>query len=259
MTNLRCIGNGSHAVMCLNGWFGHAGDWGPWEDYLDASTFTWVFPDYRGYGSRRTDTGTYTLEEITDDLSTLLERELASEYQTISLLGHSMGGVFAQSLIRHQADAIHSFIGISPVPASGSPMPEEQRALFESAENDVAARRMIIDITTGGRLSGRWLDTLANDTRTNSVDKAVAGYFHAWADCSFLEELGTQTIPALVIVGAHDPAVTQDSVTATYGTTFPNLQVITYPDAGHYAMYEAPVRLATDIENFLDRNVVNPE
>lgn len=251
MENLRILGSGPHAVICLNGWFGHAGDWGPWESMLDRETFSWVFPDYRGYGSRQAETGEYTLEEVTSDLVKLLDAEVFDHYSTVSILGHSMGGVFAQHLITRREGQIDAFIGISPVPASGSPMPSDMRALFESAETDSIARRTIIDITTGNRLSGLWLDRMAEETTRNSVDIAVGGYFQTWADCDFQDELGVVSSPALVIVGAFDPAVTAERTQATYGEVFSDLTVLTYPDAGHYEMFETPVRLATDVEGFL--------
>lgn len=255
MDKLRTLGSGSHAVVCLNGWFGHAGDWGPWEDMLDRDMFTWIFPDYRGYGSRRSESGEFTLDEITSDLVEALDDVVFGRYDTVSVLGHSMGGVFAQHLLLQRGEQVNAFVGISPVPASGSPMPAEQRALFESAETEVASRRGIIDATTGNRQSGVWLDQMAEDTTRNSEDAAVGGYFRAWADCNFLDDLGKVTIPALVIVGAHDPAVTAEGTNATFGQAFTDLTVVTYPDAGHYAMFEAPLRLATDIEDFLRSRV----
>lgn len=251
MENLRTLGSGPHAVVCLNGWFGHAGDWGPWESVLDRETFTWIFPDYRGYGDRQAESGDYTLEEVTTDLEELLDAVVFGRYTTVSVLGHSMGGVFAQHLLTRRGGQVDAFIGISSVPASGSPMPADMRSLFESAETEPDARRTIIDITTGSRLSGTWLDQMAEETTHNSVDAAVGGYFRAWADCGFLDQLGAVSIPALVIVGAFDPAVTAEGTQATYGEAFSDLTVVTYPDAGHYEMYEAPVRLATDVEGFL--------
>ena len=253
MQQLRTLGSGPHAVVCLNGWFGHAGDWGPWESMLDLTTFTWIFPDYRGYGARQSEVGEYTLEEVSADLTELLDAEVFGRFRSVSVLGHSMGGVFAQHLLLSRGEQVDAFVGISSVPASGTPLPEDQRALFASAETEVAARRGIIDATTGNRLTDVWLDRMAEDTTRNSVDAAVGGYFRAWADCDFLGELGELSIPALVVVGAHDPAVTAEGVTATYGQAFPDLSVVTYPDAGHYAMYETPVRLATDIGNFLSK------
>ena len=135
-------------------------------------------------------------------------------------------------------------------------MPEEQRSLFESAGTEVSSRKTIIDITTGNRLSDKWLEKMALSSKEHATDEAVGKYFRAWADCNFLADMGEQGIPALVIVGAHDPAVTAAQIRESYGTSFPNLSIYEFEDAGHYAMYEAPVRLATEIESFLREVVV---
>lgn len=251
----RVLGSGPHVVLCLNGWFGHSHDWGPWEQFLDTDTFTWVFPDYRGYGTRREISGDYTLESVSDDLMEILDPFF--RYDSLTVLGHSMGGAFGQHLITRLGERADAFVGVSPVPASGSPMLPEQRALFESAESEVDARRTIIDITTGNRLSSRWLDRMAEETTTNSDGAAVAGYFRAWADCDFLDEIGVQDMPALVIVGSHDPAVSAEVARASYGQTFRDLKIVELPDAGHYGMFEAPLRLATEIEAFLGERLVD--
>lgn len=251
----RTIGNGPHAVLALHGWFGHGGDWGPWEDFLDTDTFTWVFPDYRGYGRRRDHAGEFTLEEASEDLLTVLN-QLTESAASVTLLGHSMGGVFAQKLLQKAPGTVSAFIGISPVPASGSPMAPEQRELFESAATEEQSRRAIIDITTGQRLSSRWLDKMSNHTKTFSTDSAVGAYFRAWADSDFLHQIGHQDIPALVIVGAMDPAVTMETASFSYSETFSDLLTLEFADAGHYAMFEQPLRLATEIETFLSNKVV---
>lgn len=255
-TRFRVLGTGRHAVLCLHGWFGHGGDWGPWEGFLDTGSYSWIFPDYRGYGSRREEAGEFTLDEIAGDLIAYLDNETGKGFHTLTVLGHSMGGVFAQYLLMQVGDRVDAFIGVSPVAASGSPMPSEQRGLFESAETEVGSRRAIIDITTGQRLSPRWSSRLAQGTRITSTDEAVGAYFRTWADCDFQDELGSWRIPALAIVGAHDPAVTAQGVRETLGVAFPELQVVEFSDAGHYTMFESPVRLATEVENFLTARVV---
>ena len=41
---------------------------------------------------------------------------------------------------------------------------------------------------------------------------------------------------------------------ATFGAWYPNLELEIFPDAGHYAMDESPVALATCVERFLGRH-----
>lgn len=244
------LGTGSHQVLCLNGWFGHATGWGEFGRHLNTDDFTWIFPDYRGYGTRLQEPGEYTLDEITTDNLSVVET--LDPNTPLSILGHSMGGVFAQHLLTRISRPVTAFVGISPVPASGTPLPPDQRQLFASAGSDAGARRTIIDITTGSRLSSTWLDHMAHATTENSADEAVSGYFRAWADCDFLAELrNVELPPALAIVGEKDPAVTKEAVLSTYGQVFRDLTVTEYPDAGHYAMDETPIRLVTDVEAFL--------
>ncbi len=50
--DFRRIGTGPHAVIGLHGWFGSSGAWQPIFPALDRQTFSYFFPDYRGYGAR---------------------------------------------------------------------------------------------------------------------------------------------------------------------------------------------------------------
>lgn len=242
------IGTGDHAVVCLNGWFGCSTAWGSWQNLLNTQDFTWYFPDYRGYGKRLETVGDYTLEEIASDMNGLLAQ---LPQQKISLLGHSMGGMFMQRLLLDSPRDIDSLIGISPVPATGTPLPPEQKAFFSAAGNTPATRRAIIDMTTGGRLSDVWLDSMEHSTVRHSRNDAVSGYFTAWADSNIFEALDKRDEKILVIIGKHDPAVTRAVIENTYAKNFNNLELIELPDCGHYAMEEMPVLLATLVENFL--------
>ena len=55
------LGRGPRTVVCLPGWYGSADNWGPWRTYLDTEEFRWVFFDYRGYGIRMGETGSFTV------------------------------------------------------------------------------------------------------------------------------------------------------------------------------------------------------
>ena len=77
------------------------------------------------------------------------------------------------------------------------------------------------------------------------------GYFRAWADADFLQELGQRDLPVKAFVGATDPAVTVDAVRSSFGKTYPNLELEVLPNVGHYSMYEMPLYLGAKIEEFL--------
>ena len=53
--------------------------------------------------------------------------------------------------------------------------------------------------------------------------------------------------------GVNDPALSADVMEQTWLVYFPEGEMTILPDAGHYPMFEAPVSLATSIEEFLGR------
>jgi pimeloyl-ACP methyl ester carboxylesterase len=127
------IGDGPHKVLVLHGWFGDHGIWKPTYELLDTAAFSYGFVDYRGYGASRGLPGPHTMAQISADV-----RELAAAlgWSHYSLVGHSMGGMAAQRVAIDAPGAVRAVVGVTPVPASGVPLPPEAMALFESAAPD---------------------------------------------------------------------------------------------------------------------------
>jgi pimeloyl-ACP methyl ester carboxylesterase len=243
------LGHGPRTVICLHGWFGSSSGWGQgFVDALDPERFRYEFLDYRGYGERRGSGGPYTIDQIAADVL-----ELADDLgvQRFSLVGHSMGGSAVQRVLALAPERVEAVVGIAPTPAAGSPFDAEGRALFESAAADDSAREAIIDITTGKRLSARWIDEIVRHSRARSDQEAFEAYFFAWADTDHSAEVPVGAVPALAVVGQHDPAVTEEGVRATWCTLFPDSELEVLANAGHYPMFETPIRLATRVEEFL--------
>ncbi|GGJ79739.1 esterase [Pilimelia anulata] len=243
------VGTGPRRVIALNGWFGAAHNWGGLTDLIDPDRFSYAFLDYRGYGSRRAETGEYTLAEIAGDTLALAD-ELG--WERFALVGHSMGGAAIQRVYADAPDRVERLAGISPVSAAGFPFDADGWALFDGAAADPAKRRQIIDFTTGSRLTGRWLDAMAAFSTSTSDPKAFGAYLAAWAHADFAAEVRGAAVPALAIAGEHDPALGPAWVASTWCADYPNAESAVLTDAGHYGMFEAPVRLATLLERFLD-------
>lgn len=242
------IGNGAHGVIALNGWFGHAGDWGPMCASIDTGAYTWAFMDQRGYGAMKNDPGPYTIEQIARDALALAD-ELG--WSRFSLVGHSMGGSAVQKVLALAPQRVRALVGITPVPASGVPFDDDGWAFFSAAANDVGTRRAIIDLTTGNRLSGTWLDHMVSVSLANSTPEAFGAYLTAWAKTDFLAEVQGNPAPILVIPGEHDPALGPATMSQTWLSHYPNIRMETMTNAGHYPMFETPVALVTVIEAFL--------
>lgn len=246
----EAMGIGRHHVLALHGWFGDHATFAPMKDALSLDEFTYVCMDYRGYGKSKSLKGDYSLKEIARDA---LELADSLEWDTFSLIGHSMGGTAMQRVLADAPSRIRKLVGIAPVPATGVPFDDQTWGFFQSGVDSLDSRRGILDFSTGGRLSKSWLDRMARHSEATSTREAFAGYLQAWAKTDFSGEIKGKPQAVKVIVGDHDPSLTPDVMTATYLAFYPNAELEVIANAGHYPIDETPVALATSIEAFLRR------
>lgn len=244
----KTVGSGNHVVLCIHGWYGSAEGWGLLPEVADDKAFTWVFPDIRGYGARRGETGAFTMEEIAEDTLALADRLGA---QRFSVLGHSMGGKAAAWLQHIAADRVRSLVGVNPVPPAPTPLDEQGQGLFFGAADEPGNRRTIIDITTGNRHGDAWLDRMVDFSTSTSDRDAFAGYAESWITGDFHDQLGEPDVATLVVVGETDPALSAEVMEQTWLQWYPNAQLVTLPACGHYPMFEAPLALLDVVEPFL--------
>jgi pimeloyl-ACP methyl ester carboxylesterase len=245
------VGSGDHHVLAVHGWFGSARGWGPLPDFLDGSAYTYVFMDLRGYGDRRQVGGEFTMAEAAADALALAD-ELG--WDRFSLVGHSMGGKIAHQVLLRSPDRVRKIVGISPVPATAVPFDEQSWALFSGAPGNAGNRAAIIDFTTGNKLTKTFINRMVQHSLDNSSVAAFAAYLPAWARSDFSGQARPDTsTPVKVIVGVNDPAMSAGFMEQTWLVLFPAAELTILPDAGHYSMFEAPVSLATSIEEFLGR------
>ena len=242
------VGTGSHKVIVLHGWFGDSHAFAPMEGVLTRDEFSYAFMDYRGYGGMKDAAGTFTMDEIAADTLALAD---ALGWREWSLIGHSMGGMAIQRVLTRAPARVRKLVALTPVPASGVPFDEQGWALFSGAADNPGNRYAILDFTTGNRLSKTWLDQMVAYSLEHSSRGAFAAYLDAWARTDFSAEVKGLPHPVKVIVGANDPALNADVMTATYVAWYPNAELEVMPNAGHYPMNETPVALATSIEEFL--------
>lgn len=239
------VGHGPVKVITVHGWFGGADGWGLLPELIDTDTYTVAFFDLRGYGSRSDVDGDYTLDEVTDDIFALADQ---LEWPEFALVGHSMGGAMVLRALSRQPARVTAVVGISPVPASGVPFDQDQQALFGGAAEQTANRYAIIDFTTGNRQPKSWINALVRYSVEHARPQAIAGYLEAWAGADFVADLPTLSIPVRAVVGEHDPALGAATMEATWMEQLTGCDLTVIPNAGHYAMFEAPVSLVDAIE-----------
>lgn len=241
-------GSGPVHVIALHGWFGSAKGWGELPLRIDKDRYTIAFLDYRGYGSRKDETGDYSLAEISADA-----RALADElgWQRYALVGHSMGGSAMMRIFADAPERVTALIGVSPVPPTGIPFDDASWALFDGAAEDDNNRAEIIDFTTGNVHLNEWVQEMVRFSVSESRRDAFGAYLPSWGKTDFHDEVPEVDVPLRLIVGARDAALGPQTCEATWLQLFPNAEMNVIDDAGHYAMYESP----DDFMVYLDRTL----
>ena len=251
------LGRGPRKVMVLSGWFGSSADWDGAANALDLDAFTYVFFDYRGYGRSMHLSGDFTFAEATEDVLRLVDH---LRWGRFSLIGHSMGGMAMQRVMLAAKQRVECMVAISAVPACGARMPPERLANFERAIDDIAAREAILNASTGSRLSKAWLKHMAQLSWDDSLPKAYAAYLKEWtAGEDFSSQIANNPTPVKVIIGATDPSMTAERMTGTWLAWYPNAELETIANAGHYPMQETPAALASTVQTFLMAHTGNAE
>jgi len=241
-------GSGSEGVIVLHGWFSCHTVFGPMLPYLDTDTFTYAFMDYRGYGKSKEMPGNHTMQEIARDAAALADH---LGWDRFHVIGHSMGGMALLRLAVNHPDRVKSGVALCPVPACGVPLDADGQALFDGAPENDDNRRMILDFTTGNRLSRHWLDLHVRRSRESTTLDAYTDYLTAWTKTDFAEESKGLDTPLLVCPGEFDQALTKEVMEQTYLKWYPNAKLHVLPNSGHYPMQEIPVYLTTTIEQFM--------
>ena len=244
------VGSGDHRVIALHGWFGSALGWGHLADYLDTAQFSYLFPDLRGYGSRKDEPGGFTMAEAAADAVELADH---LGWDRFSLIGHAMGGVAMQYVLAQAPDRVRRLVGVAPLPAGGIPFGDAEWSLFTSAAISPASRAVIVNQSTGSRLTPAFVDQIVRHSLDQADPQAFGCYLPSWARPDVLARVKGNEVPVKVITGEFDPTQPAEFMEQAWLQVYPNSELEVLRGTGHYPMFETPAALAMCIEEFLAR------
>jgi pimeloyl-ACP methyl ester carboxylesterase len=246
-------GRGLEKVLVIHDWFSDCTSYEAIIPYLDTQRFTYAFVDLRGYGKSKSIQGECTVEEASLDAITLANH---LKWDQFHVIGHSMSGMIAQRIALDATDRVKSMAAIAPVPACGSPVPEEILSFLEDAarHNDTSAMQ-IVGFMTSNKLTNSFYEYKVKRWRETSLADARVAYLHMFAQTDFSNQIQGLKTPVLVIIGGQDAEGHSESVMqATFMKWYPNAELATIHDSGHYPMQETPVYLLSLIEGFLEKH-----
>jgi 3-oxoadipate enol-lactonase len=241
------------AVLFLHGIGGAARVWAAQVQTFRTAGFAPVALDLAGYGARPP-VASMTFEELAADLeSSIAEHGLSRPV----LIGHSMGGMVAQTALRRRSDGYRAVVLACTSPAFGNPSGEFQSKFVADRLGPLDAGKTMAD------LASRMVDTITAP-RCDPAGRALAievmgrvpaDTYRAAVRClvNFDERAGLAGIrvPVLCLACEKDPNAPPAAM-ERMAAKIPGAQYVCLPGIGHLPNLEAPEAFDAAILGFLE-------
>jgi 3-oxoadipate enol-lactonase len=232
------------------------GDLSVWDQLAGyfRDDFTVLRYDVRGHGQTVVSNEPFSVEDLSQDLRTLLD---TLGVQKTHIVGMSMGGMIAQQFALDNPARIDT-LTLTDTHAGTPPNGRavwEQRATTARAEGVGALAQGTMErwLTSGFRDAHPEVVEQIREVFENTSSEGYARACIALRDFDVRSRLTEITLPTLAVAGRHDagtpPAATQEIANAIRGARFELL------DAAHLAPIEQSQRFTALLESFLQKPV----
>ncbi|MEP9375114.1 alpha/beta fold hydrolase [Aquabacter sp. CN5-332] len=250
--NLSLEGRADAPVIMLS--HGIATDIGIWDDLVPllATRYRVLRYDSRGHGASEATQGAYSLSQLADDVTGILD---ALEIDRAHFAGLSMGGMVGLELALRAPERMTS---IAVCNARGSAPAQYRDAWTDRSRK---AREGGMETMVEPSIS-RWFTPGFQARRPDAMEKmagiirrtSVDGYCGSAAALSELDHekhLPAVTVPLLFLTGAEDQGA-PPSVVRPMQEKAPASLYVELPDAGHISVMEQPRLFAEALLGFID-------
>jgi esterase len=250
---LHCESYGhGHPLIILHGLFGSLENWRTLSKTLSQS-FSVFALDQRNHG-RSPHSDVFNYPVMVEDL-----REFLQQHSLFSthLLGHSMGGKTAMQFALAYPEMVDKLVVVDIAPKAYPPEHEDIfAALFSLNGQDFRSRQQ-----ADTALARKIPDLSLRQFLLKNLEREAAGGFRWRINLEALhqnyaqilkgvEETGQFHRPTLFIRGGNSGYLRQEDIPALKAI-FPQAQLVTIPDTGHWVHAEAPQEFASIVLNFL--------
>lgn len=243
-------GGGSERVIIMHDWFGDRRNWEGIRSCLTPELFTYAFIDLRGYGESRRISGLYSLEEAAMDVIASAE---SLGWKRYAVVGHSMSSLVMQRMLQLVPERITRAVAVTPVAPTSMRMDAGMIEMSKKLALATDERRLLaLRDFWGTRLSDGWIKFKVKRWSESAERDAAAAYVDMYGSTDISKAaLGIKT-PMLIIGAELDaPPFHAEGLKKSMLPYYPNAQVTTFAESGHYPMQEQPPLFATVLERFL--------
>ena len=239
-------------VVFLHGIGGGAKSFAPQIASFASAGYHPVAFDLPGYGGR-TPVDAMSFEAIAEDVETAIA---ASALERPVLVGHSMGGMVVQTLLRRHPDAYAAAVLSCTSPAFGNPAGEFQKKFVADRLSPLDAGQTMADVAPNAArtVMSEGADPAGRALFIESFAAVPAATYRAATKClvTFDERANLPAIkvPVLCLAGEHDrnaPAPVVEKMAAK----IPTAHYVCLPGLRHMPNLEAPGAFDAAIFKFL--------
>jgi pimeloyl-ACP methyl ester carboxylesterase len=243
----RIVGDGPRDIILVHGWSVDGSVFDLLANELQSDDYRLIIPDLRGTGGSSKPASGYTITDYARDILAVANAARAGRFVVV---GHSMGGAISQKIAVMRPWRVEGLMLMSPVPASGFPLPQESYDLFYASADDPALKEVIFQISSVAPEPAEL--QLLNDSASTVAPQASRQSLEAWTGADFADELFRIRAETLVLV-SDDPFMDQTFLEQTVTDPIgPNASVTYFGGAGHYVYVEKAAESAAVIDDFID-------
>lgn len=242
----------STSVVFLHGVGGAARAWAPQLASFAAAGFSPTALDLPGYGMRPA-VAAMDFDSLADDVERQVgERNLVRPV----LVGHSLGGMIAQTLLRRRPDAYAAAVLVCTSPAFGNPGGDFQRKFVADRLGPLDAGRGMAELAAGiiDEIAGPAPDPAGRALAVQCMAAVPAETYRAAVHClvSFDERgnLPQIRVPVLCLAGEHDRNAPAPMMERMAGK-IPDARYVCLAGVGHLPNLEAPATFDAAVLGFL--------
>ncbi|WP_433680302.1 alpha/beta fold hydrolase [Nocardia sp. CA-119907] len=247
---VRSKGHVGPALVFVHYWGGSAATWNGVIERLPAEQVTVRF-DQRGWGTSQALPGPYTLDQLADDLSYVVETLALGPFV---IVGHSMGGKVGQLVAARRPAGLAGLILVAPAPPEppAAVTPDYREGLSHAYDSPESVEQALVHVLTAVPLPESLRAAVLRDSLAVHPEARREWPLRGIAT-DITDAARAIDVPVTVLTGENDAVEPPHVLRNHLLPHIPHAQLSTVPDVGHLLPLEAPDALAAELRSLTVR------